>query len=47
MKRGLDIDRAPDLTPEVNAASTVLVVITIVLTIIAMRFQSPEKLADR
>ena len=35
------------VTPEVNAASTVLVVITIVLTIIAMRFQSPEKLADR
>ncbi len=35
------------VTPEVNAASTVLVVITIILTIIAMRFQSPEKLADR
>ncbi len=33
------------VTPEVNAASTVLVVITIILTLIAMRFQSPEKTA--
>ena len=33
------------VTPEVNAASTVLVVITILLTIVAMRFQSPEKIA--
>jgi len=33
------------VTPEVNAASTVLVAITIIVTIIAMRFQSPEKMA--
>lgn len=33
------------VTPEVNAASTVLIVITIILTLIALRFQSPEKLA--
>jgi len=31
------------VTPEVNAASTVLIVITIIATVIAMRFQSPEK----
>ncbi len=35
------------VTPEVNAASTVLIAITIIVTIIAMRFQSPEKLAAR
>lgn len=31
------------VTPEVNAASTVLVLITVVFTVIAMRFQSPDK----
>lgn len=31
------------VTPEVNAASTVLVVITVLLTIISMRIQSPEQ----
>ena len=31
------------VTPEVNAASTVLVIITFLLTIIAMRLQSPDK----
>ena len=31
------------VTPEVNAASTVLVVITVLITVIAMRIQSPEK----
>jgi len=31
------------VTPEVNAASTVLVVITVIATIFAMRFQSPDK----
>jgi spermidine/putrescine transport system permease protein len=31
------------VTPEVNAASTVLVVITVLLTIISMRIQSPER----
>jgi len=31
------------VTPEVNAASTVLVVITIILTAIAMRFQKPAE----
>ncbi|MGF1475904.1 MAG: ABC transporter permease [Geminicoccaceae bacterium] len=30
-------------TPEVNAASTVLILITIVLTVIAMRLQSPAR----
>ncbi|MEM1300917.1 MAG: ABC transporter permease, partial [Pseudomonadota bacterium] len=30
------------VTPEVNAASTILVVITIVLTAVAMRFQKPD-----
>jgi spermidine/putrescine transport system permease protein len=30
-------------TPEVNAASTVLIVITIALTVVAMRLQSPPK----
>ncbi len=30
------------VTPEVNAASTVLIVITVVATMIAMRFQSPQ-----
>ncbi len=29
-------------TPEVNAASTVLIVVTVVLTVIAMRLQRPE-----
>lgn len=33
------------VTPEVNAASTVFIAITILLTLIAMRFQSPEKIA--
>jgi spermidine/putrescine transport system permease protein len=33
------------VTPEVNAASTVFIAITILLTLIAMRFQSPENLA--
>lgn len=32
------------VTPEVNAASTVLVVITVILTVLAMRFQSPDKI---
>lgn len=32
------------VTPEVNAASTVLIAITILLTAIAMRFQSPDKI---
>ena len=31
------------VTPEVNAASTVLVVITVIATFFAMRFQSPDK----
>jgi spermidine/putrescine transport system permease protein len=31
------------VTPEVNAASTVLVIITVVLTLIAMRLQAPNK----
>ncbi len=31
------------VTPEVNAASTVLVVITVVATVLAMRFQSPSR----
>jgi spermidine/putrescine transport system permease protein len=30
-------------TPEVNAASTVLIAITILLTIVAMRLQAPAK----
>lgn len=30
-------------TPEVNAASTVLIVLTVVLTVVAMRLQSPAK----
>ncbi|MGI9371101.1 MAG: ABC transporter permease [Hyphomicrobiales bacterium] len=34
------------VTPEVNAASTALIVITAVVTIIAMRFQSPDKTED-
>ncbi len=33
-------------TPEVNAASTVLIVVTILLTIIAMRMQRPEQAAE-
>jgi spermidine/putrescine transport system permease protein len=33
------------VTPEVNAASTVFIAITILLTLIAMRIQSPEKIA--
>ena len=32
------------VTPEVNAASTILVVITVVTTLIAMQFQSPDKI---
>lgn len=31
------------VTPEVNAASTALIVITVILTVIAMRLQSPVK----
>lgn len=31
------------VSPEINAASTILIVITIVATIIAMRLQAPEK----
>ncbi|NND48719.1 MAG: ABC transporter permease subunit, partial [Rhizobiales bacterium] len=31
------------VTPEVNAASTVLIVITVVATILAMRFQNPAR----
>ena len=33
------------VTPEINAASTILVLVTIVLTAIAMRFQRPDKAA--
>lgn len=32
------------VTPEVNAASTILIVITVLLTLLAMRFQSPDKI---
>jgi len=32
------------VTPEVNAASTILILITVVLTAIAMYFQSPDKI---
>ena len=32
-------------TPEVNAASTVLIAITLILTVVAMRLQKPEKAA--
>lgn len=32
------------VTPEVNAASTVLVIVTIIVTAIAMRFQTPDKI---
>ena len=32
------------VTPEVNAASTVLVIITVITTLVAMRFQSPDKI---
>ena len=31
------------VTPEVNAASTILIVITVVLTFVALRFQNPAK----
>lgn len=31
------------VTPEVNAASTALIVITVLATIVAMRFQTPDK----
>ena len=31
------------VTPEVNAASTALIVITVIATILAMKFQSPDK----
>ena len=34
-------------TPEVNAASTVLIVLTIVLTIVAVRWQRPDKEAAK
>ena len=33
------------VTPEVNAASTVLIVITVIATVLAMRFQSPSRRA--
>jgi spermidine/putrescine transport system permease protein len=33
-------------TPEVNAASTALIVLTIVLTVIAMRLQRPTETAE-
>jgi spermidine/putrescine transport system permease protein len=33
-------------TPEVNAASTVLIAVTIVLTVIAMRLQRPTRTAE-
>ncbi len=32
------------VTPEVNAASTVLIIITVITTLVAMHFQSPEKI---
>jgi spermidine/putrescine transport system permease protein len=35
------------VTPEVNAASTALIVITVVLTVLAMTLQSPVRRADR
>ena len=31
------------VSPEINAASTVLIVITVVATILAMKLQAPEK----
>lgn len=34
------------VTPEVNAASTVLIVITALVTVLAMTLQRPQKLAD-
>jgi spermidine/putrescine transport system permease protein len=33
-------------TPEINAASTVLIVVTVILTLIAMRLQRPERIAQ-
>jgi spermidine/putrescine transport system permease protein len=30
-------------TPEVNAASTVLILVTVVLTVLAVRLQRPER----
>jgi spermidine/putrescine transport system permease protein len=33
-------------TPEVNAASTVLIVVTVILTLIAMRLQRPERAGE-
>ena len=33
------------VTPEINAASTILVLVTVVLTAIAMRFQKPDEAA--
>jgi spermidine/putrescine transport system permease protein len=33
-------------TPEVNAASTLLIAVTIVLTVIAMRLQRPTQTAE-
>jgi spermidine/putrescine transport system permease protein len=33
------------VSPEINAASTVLIVITVIATVLAMRLQSPEKQA--
>ncbi len=31
------------VTPEVNAASTILIVITVIATVLAMRFQAPDR----
>jgi spermidine/putrescine transport system permease protein len=31
------------VSPEINAASTILIVITIVATVLAMKLQAPEK----
>jgi spermidine/putrescine transport system permease protein len=33
------------VTPEVNAASTLLIVLTVVLTVVALRFQKPQEVA--
>jgi spermidine/putrescine transport system permease protein len=34
-------------TPEVNAASTILIVVTVILTVIALRLQRPDKEAAK
>jgi spermidine/putrescine transport system permease protein len=33
------------VTPEVNAASTLLIVLTVLLTVVALRFQNPKEVA--